>query len=537
MPTAPEALSPRRAARSGQPDASRFPFADYPVGWFAVALSSDVTRGEIKRMRYFGRELVAYRGESGQVFVTDAYCPHMGAHLAHGGAVEGDCVRCPFHGWKFSGDGQCVEVPYSERVPPKAKLGAWPVLEQNGVIHVFYRRDPAQEPWPLPELDDRDFVLGGTVLWEGLKTHPQEIFENTVDCAHIGPIHDGQAARVNTTRRDGHYLVVTLEFDAPGDVVDMPGTLNHVDMTVEMHGIGCIVVNTHVTTAGVRARQRIFATPIDEDTLDLRGVVAVERQDDPVFTQELADIFYRAYVKDFARDFPIWENKRYLERPVLAKGDGPIGLYRRWAAQFYPDADATSAAEVVARRDAPAFTPLFARLGGLTRRVRQTASWLSNELLERSRAAGDGQGDEQEHEDEQERSEGAGGVGHQPPPAKAPSAAAAAKGASVTSVDEYFNTLEQRFVPAAAKGVDAVFQWELAGAQGRTFHARVQAGSISVHEGAHNDPTVVLAMDGEDYVRVVNGELNGMRVFASGRGKIRGSVSAAMKMRTLFPAA
>ena len=58
-----------------------------------------------------------------------------------------------------------------------------------------------------------------------------------------------------------------------------------------------------------------------------------------------------------------------------------------------------------------------------------------------------------------------------------------------------------------------------------------------MHEGAHNDPTVVLAMDGEDYVRVVNGELNGMRVFASGRGKIRGSVSAAMKMRTLFPAA
>ncbi len=543
MPTRHDAPSPRQTSPAPERAASRFPFSDYPVGWFAVAFSEDVKPGEIKQMRYFGRELVLYRGESGEAFVTDAYCPHMGAHFAHGGKVEGDCVRCPFHGWKFSNDGRCVEVPYSDRIPPKAKLKAWPVCEQNGVIHVFYRRDETQEVWKLPVLDDSELVLGGTILWPGLKTHPQEIFENTVDSAHIGPIHSGRAAKVNSAKREGHYLEVDLEFDAPGDVVDMPGTLNHVELNVRMYGVGCIVVRTHVTTAGVRARQRIFATPIDERSLDLRGVVAVQRQDDPQFTRELADIFYRAYVEDFAKDFPIWENKRYLVRPVLAKGDGPIGLYRRWASQFYPSSSPSpspgaTTAEAAAQASAP--RPILVRLGGIRERVRATARWLSHELLESSRDGANGERDHGNHDDSGEESYSISFESHDSGDSgestDAEPATARDDGATVASVDEYFETLEQRFVPAAAAGVDAVFQWELAGDQGRTFHARVQGGTITVHEGGHEKPTVVLAMDGGDYVRVVNGELNGMRVFASGRGKIRGSISAAMKMRTLFPA-
>lgn len=48
---------------------------------------------------------------------------------------------------------------------------------------------------------------------------------------------------------------------------------------------------------------------------------------------------------EVSRDAPFWESKRYLERPALAKGDGPIPLYRRWARQFYPDGQPAAAAE------------------------------------------------------------------------------------------------------------------------------------------------------------------------------------------------
>lgn len=41
------------------------------------------------------------------------------------------------------------------------------------------------------------------------------------------------------------------------------------------------------------------------------------------------------FVTDVGQDVPLWEHKRYLDAPALAVGDGPIGLYRRWARQFY----------------------------------------------------------------------------------------------------------------------------------------------------------------------------------------------------------
>jgi putative sterol carrier protein len=120
-------------------------------------------------------------------------------------------------------------------------------------------------------------------------------------------------------------------------------------------------------------------------------------------------------------------------------------------------------------------------------------------------------------------------------PASAP---AAAKGTiTVTSAEDYVATLDRRFVPSAAKGIDAVFQWELTGEGGQTFHAVVRDGGITVLRGAHDKPTVTLEMGASDYVKVINGELDGMKAFASGKGKVKGSIAVAMKMKSLFPAA
>lgn len=57
-----------------------------------------------------------FRGEDGIAHVMDAYCPHLGANLAVGGRVVGNCLECPFHGWQFRGDdGKCVKIPYAEK--------------------------------------------------------------------------------------------------------------------------------------------------------------------------------------------------------------------------------------------------------------------------------------------------------------------------------------------------------------------------------------------------------------------------------------
>jgi len=80
----------------------RYPFP-VPNGWFVVAQSSDLTPGDVQPLYYFGRDLVLYRTADGEARVMDAHCMHLGAHLAVGGRVERDCIRCPFHGWKFDG--------------------------------------------------------------------------------------------------------------------------------------------------------------------------------------------------------------------------------------------------------------------------------------------------------------------------------------------------------------------------------------------------------------------------------------------------
>jgi 3-ketosteroid 9alpha-monooxygenase subunit A len=91
----------------------------FPRGWFMVGVSADATTTP-KAVRYFGEELVLYRGESGRVFLVEAYCPHMGTHLAKNTTsyvvvdhehVEGDNIRCPYHGWRFGPDGQCNQIP------------------------------------------------------------------------------------------------------------------------------------------------------------------------------------------------------------------------------------------------------------------------------------------------------------------------------------------------------------------------------------------------------------------------------------------
>ena len=63
-----------------------------------------------------GMNLALFRSEKGVAYVTDAYCPHLGANLGVGGRVVGECIECPFHGWMFQGsDGKCSYSPYTDK--------------------------------------------------------------------------------------------------------------------------------------------------------------------------------------------------------------------------------------------------------------------------------------------------------------------------------------------------------------------------------------------------------------------------------------
>lgn len=107
--------------------------------------------------------------------------------------------------------------------------------------------------------------------------------------------------------------------------------------------------------------------------------------------------------------------------------------------------------------------------------------------------------------------------------------------AHVSTVKEYFDTLPDRFVPSAAKGVNAIFQFELAGDGGGTYHVTVRDGAMAVAEGATPSPSATLKMSAENYVKMANGELNGAMAYMKGQLKVTGNVLLAQKMQAIFP--
>ena len=112
----------------------RYSMLQIPFGWYVVDYSNELNPGDVKAVRYFAQDQVLFRTESGEVSMLDAYCPHLGAHLGYGGIINGECIECPFHAWRWKTDGKIGEIPYAKNIPPKAKetkIFTYPTVEKN----------------------------------------------------------------------------------------------------------------------------------------------------------------------------------------------------------------------------------------------------------------------------------------------------------------------------------------------------------------------------------------------------------------------
>ena len=105
----------------------------------------------------------------------------------------------------------------------------------------------------------------------------------------------------------------------------------------------------------------------------------------------------------------------------------------------------------------------------------------------------------------------------------------------IDSVKEYFDTLPRRFVASAAKGMKAVYQFDISGEGGARYQVIVNDGALDVQEGVHDTPHVTFRMGAHDYIKLTNGEMDGRKAFMLGKMKIGGSMALAMKMQDIFP--
>ena len=104
-----------------------------------------------------------------------------------------------------------------------------------------------------------------------------------------------------------------------------------------------------------------------------------------------------------------------------------------------------------------------------------------------------------------------------------------------TTIKEFFQLLPGRLDSDAAEDLDAVYQFDLSGAQGGQYILTIREGSCQVAEGQHADPHVVFSMAGEDCLKILKGQLSGPAVAMSGRLKISGDIGLAMQLKALFP--
>ena len=112
-------------------DAGRPP-ERFARGWHCLGLAAAFRDGEPgsagrrpHAVQAFGTKLVVFADAAGELHVLDAYCRHMGGDLTMG-TVKGDQVACPFHDWRWGGDGKCTLIPYARFVPSRARRRGTP---------------------------------------------------------------------------------------------------------------------------------------------------------------------------------------------------------------------------------------------------------------------------------------------------------------------------------------------------------------------------------------------------------------------------
>ena len=312
--------------------ASRFPFPPYPNGWFAIGYGDELAPGAVRPLRYFGRDLVLFRDDTGAVRVLDAHCPHLGAHLGHGGRVEGAAIRCPFHGWLWSGEGQCLEIPYAKRIPPKARMRAWPACERNGVVHLWHHAEGAAPDFAIdevPEYGSPDWRPAARLDWT-VASRMYDMGENAVDHVHFAYLHGASGAPTHSQSEDADGRVHNRSR------MQMTTPRGPVEGSIESRGIGPGIGVVHVRGV-VDTVIMTLNTPIDDEHVHVRFAYTQRATEDPrqlrVGAAMLADL-----KRQMEQDIVVFENKRYWTQPLLVPEDGPIAAYRKRARRWYTGA-------------------------------------------------------------------------------------------------------------------------------------------------------------------------------------------------------
>jgi len=162
--------------------------------WQPIYVARELAPGRAVPLRIMGEDFTLYRGESGAARLVASRCAHRGTRLSTGW-VEGDSIRCRYHGWRYDGSGQCVEQPGEDAgYAAKVRVRSFPVEEYIGLVFAYLGEGPPPPFRRHPDFEG-DGVLEAftTGIWP---CNYFNVLDNACDLAHVSYTHVESRSRM-----------------------------------------------------------------------------------------------------------------------------------------------------------------------------------------------------------------------------------------------------------------------------------------------------------------------------------------------------
>ncbi|HEY5790764.1 MAG TPA: aromatic ring-hydroxylating dioxygenase subunit alpha [Gammaproteobacteria bacterium] len=193
--------------------------------WYVAAWADEVTTRPLAR-RLLDLPVVLYRTASGRAVALEDRCPHRAVSLSQG-MVDGELLRCIYHGMEFDCSGACVKVPGQPGIPDGARVRNYPLVERDALLWIWMgepcRADPAViEPWPY-HVDPEHWGWKSTTYL--IRANYELIHDNLLDLSHLAYVHQRTvggaapeihfAAKVKTEKSERGVVVTRWLLDSP----------------------------------------------------------------------------------------------------------------------------------------------------------------------------------------------------------------------------------------------------------------------------------------------------------------------------------
>ena len=314
------------------PKSHRDHTAGFGKGWYCVAESNDISAEAMLPVSFFDKELIVFRSKDGLARVADAYCPHLGAHLASSdGCIDQGDIVCPFHKWRFdTSSGKCVHIPYTNLIPPRAALTFYPVIEMGGMVLMWWSNtgaEPEAAPYDVMAAhSDKPWIPHADYSRETY-VPLRDLHENIFDTAHIQQLHGSHdLPKISGVERRAFGLEVNFEA--------MPQEGGAPIEHMQFNFSGMSMVSHLVLGPGFGFVQNNTITPVDQERSLMRIRMYVMDTGSAEMNAMIGKAFADRVMLEIDQDLKVLDFKKHLERPLICAGDGPIGIWRSYAEEL-----------------------------------------------------------------------------------------------------------------------------------------------------------------------------------------------------------